>query len=264
MAPIKHSNNARRTVVVLGLARSGTSVVTGMLRILGVDMGPSREDNSNPRGSHEDVDFAKFHKEVFDLAGDGKDYWNPPSREAVLELRPKVDAAVRALLAKKRDGQSLWGWKHPRSLLTYELFLPYLENSHFVLVFRNPLSTALSSVAHTRKFRHPLNLSQALRLVHFYHGEMLRVLKNHPDIPTQLVSYEDVIVDPRKEAARIARFLGIEISDEIVGAITEFVIPRDRLPLEKKKRRSFLLGKLPELIRNGRRKLASVKNPSIE
>jgi hypothetical protein len=233
----------------LGLARSGTSVVTGVLRMLGVDMGPSRDDKSNPRGSHEDIDFAKFHKDLFDMAGDGKDYWNPPSRETILELRPTIDAKVRALLAKKSNGKSLWGWKHPRCLLTYELFLPYLVNPHFVLVFRNQLSTALSSVEHTRKLRHRLNLSQALRIVHFYQGEMLRFLENHPDIPTQFVSYEDVVLDPRKEAAKLACFLGLGVSDETARAVTEFVIPRDRLPMEKKKRRSFLMGTLPRLIR---------------
>ena len=220
-----------------------------MLRILGVDMGPSLEDKANPRGSHEDVDFAKFHKALFDMAGAGKDYWNPPSREAILELGPKVDATLRALLTKKCDGQSLWGWKHPRSLLTYELFLPHLANPRFVLVFRNQLSTALSCVEHTRKLRHPLNFAQAMRLVHFYEGEMLRFLENHQNTPTLLVSYDDVVLDPRKEAAKIARFLGLDLSDETARAVTQFVIPRDQLPREKKKRRSFFLSKLPELIR---------------
>ncbi len=183
------------------------------------------------------------------MDGDERDYWDPPSRETIFELRPAIDAQVRALLTKKNNGKSLWGWKHPRSLLTYELFLPYLVNPHFVLVFRNQLSTALSSVEHTRKFRRPLNLSQALRIAHFYQGEMLRFLKNHPDIPTQCVSYEDVVLDPLKEAAKLASFLGLELSDETARAATEFVIPRERLPLEKKKRRSFLMGTLPRLIR---------------
>jgi hypothetical protein len=129
------------------------------------------------------------------------------------------------------------------------LFLPYLANPHFILVFRNPLSTALSAVEHTRKLRHPLDFSQALRLGHFYNGEMLRFLENHPEIPTQLVSYEEVVLGPLKEATKTAGFLERGLSDETARAVTEFVIPRDRLPMEKRKRRSFLQGKLPKLIR---------------
>jgi len=156
--PINHLTDAPRTVVVLGLARSGTSVVTGMLKILGVDMGPSIEDAANPRGSHEDVDFARFHREVFEMTGRGNGYWNPPPREAILALRPQVDGSVRELLNRKRAGKSLWGWKHSRTLLTYGLFLPHLVNPHFVLVFRNLLGTALSSVEHTRRFDSPRRL----------------------------------------------------------------------------------------------------------
>jgi hypothetical protein len=147
-----------RTVVVVGLARSGTSVVTGILRGLGVDMGPSIDDKANPRGSHEDIDFARFHKEVFDRTERGKGYWNPPSREAILALRPCLDATVRQLIRHKSEGKSIWGWKHPRTLLTYDLFLPYLVNPHLVLVFRNSLATALSSVEHTRKYEYAVGL----------------------------------------------------------------------------------------------------------
>ena len=90
-----------RTVVVLGLARSGTSVITGILKILGVDMGPSLEDNSNPRGSNEDIDFAKLHKTIFDLTGDGRDYWSPPSRDEILAVASKIEPAARALIESK-------------------------------------------------------------------------------------------------------------------------------------------------------------------
>lgn len=243
-----HREQTGGPVVVLGLARSGTSVVTGMLNILGVEMGPSIEDQANPRGSYEDIDFAKLHKEIFDATGTGRGYWNPPPREAILALRAQFDAAVRELLDSKGSAQSLWGWKHPRTLLTYELFLPYLVNPRFVLVFRNPLATALSSVEHTRKYRDPVDLSQALRLAHLYQAEMLRFLENHPEVAKLLVAYEDVLADPAKEAAKMAGFLGLALSEEKARAVAEFVLPREQLQVEKRKRRSFWRGKLPRLM----------------
>lgn len=84
MDPVRQPKDTPRTVVVLGLARSGTSVVTGMLQILGVEMGPSIEDEANHRGSREDIDFARLHKEIFDPTGSERQYWNPPSREEIL------------------------------------------------------------------------------------------------------------------------------------------------------------------------------------
>ena len=238
-----------RTVVVLGLARSGTSVVTGILKVLGVDMGPSPQGNSNPRGSNEDRDFARLHKEIFDLAGNGKDYWFPPSREEIRAVAPQVEQAVRELIEKKNAGAALWGWKHTRTLLTYEMFLPHLINPHFVLVFRNFVGTALSSVEHTMRRPRPVAFAEALRLVHFYHGEMLHFLESHPEMPAHFVGYEDVLLDPLKEARRLAGFLGIELTADAARQVVDLVIPRDKLPHEKKKMRSFMRGKLPRLIR---------------
>ena len=253
MEPVGHSNEDSRTVVVLGLARSGTSVVTGMLKILGVDMGPSVDDNANPRGSHEDLDFAKFHREVFTMTGQGNGYWNPPPRQAILALRPQVEQTVQELISRKSKGKSLWGWKHSRTLLTYELFLPYLVNPHFVLVFRNLLGTALSSVEHTRNYERPVGFTEALEIAQFYQGEMLKFLETYPKIPKLCVGYEDVLADPAKEALKMTRFLGMPLSDQTARPVADFVIPRDRLPVEKKKRRSFWRGKLPSLIRKSLR-----------
>jgi hypothetical protein len=243
------SNARAKTVVVLGLARSGTSVVTGMLQILGVDMGPSSDGQSNPRGSNEDRDFAKLHRDIFNLTGADKDYWRPPSKEEIRAIVPQIDSSVRALLQDKARSKALWGWKHTRTLLTYDLFLPYLVNPHFVLVFRNFLGTALSSVEHTRRRPSPLSFAQALRLVHFYHGEMLQFVENHPKIPDHFIAYEDVILDPLNEANKLARFLGVTMTEDIGRQVCELIIPRDRLPQEKRRMRSFLRGRLPRLIR---------------
>jgi len=53
-------------------------VVTGILKILGVEMGPSIEDKANPRGSYEDIDFARLHEKIFDATGSERGYWSPP------------------------------------------------------------------------------------------------------------------------------------------------------------------------------------------
>jgi hypothetical protein len=56
----------QKTVVVLGEARSGTSVTAGILAILGVDMGSVYfSTKSNPKGSFEDRDVQKLNREFF-------------------------------------------------------------------------------------------------------------------------------------------------------------------------------------------------------
>jgi hypothetical protein len=119
-------------------------------------------------------------------------------------------------------------------------------------------------VEHTRKLREPLDFSRALRLDHFYDGEMVRFLEMHPEIQTQLVSYQDVVLDQVKEANKLAGFLGLGMSAHTSRAVTEFVIPRDRLPAEKRKRRSFLQAKLPKLIRKWSRQNRTLNNTQVK
>src|SRR5512134_2461070 len=112
------SGQIQKTVVVLGLARSGTSVITGILKILGVEMGASVHDKANPFGSFEDLDFARLHREIFELASNGSSYWNPPSVEKILGLKERVRDAIAEIVARKSSGRAIWGWKHPRTILT--------------------------------------------------------------------------------------------------------------------------------------------------
>jgi len=240
----------QKTVVLLGLARSGTSTVTGVLHLLGVDMG-AREyaDKWNPMGSFEDKDFQRLHKEIFDLVGKGVNYWNPPTYEALMGLSQELAPRIRSLIAEKAEGKQLWGWKHTRTILTIDLFLEYLENPHFVVVYRNPLATARSSVKHTQRYEDPLDFHRALNLVNFYHEQLLRFYERHPDLPTSFVAYEEIVDEPRKEATKIADFLDISPTEADMSAIDAFVLPTDRLERQKMRSRSFFGGTLPRFLR---------------
>src|SRR4051794_19283438 len=184
---------AQKTVVVLGLARSGTSVTTGVLEALGVDMGPpSWPTDWNPKGNFEDEDFGKLHKAILNSAEEGRTYFDPPSQERILAQKEKFAGQIQNLVAEKSKGKPLWGWKHPDTLMMTELYMPYLADPHFVLVFRNPLGTAQSTVEHTRRFKDKVDFPRALTLVHYYTGELLNFLEAHPEAPKVFVSFEDL------------------------------------------------------------------------
>jgi hypothetical protein len=59
-----YHSEKEKSVVVLGLARSGYLGRHAMLGVIGVEMGSSLYDKANPLGSFEDEDFAELHKEV--------------------------------------------------------------------------------------------------------------------------------------------------------------------------------------------------------
>ncbi len=241
----------QKTVVVLGASRSGTSVTAGMLSILGVDMGSvGSYRKTNPKGAFEDKDFQKLNREIFQLGGSEGTYWDPPNLRQIMEHQSQLAPRIQRLVSEKSGGNLIWGWKDGRTALTMELFLPYLTNPHFVIVSRNPLGTAKSSVAYLTTYRkRKLEFLQALKLAHFYTGEILAFLERHPNLPNIFVSFEDVVAEPKKEAERLAAFLGLNLSDETIENIYELVIPRERIEAARKKAAGGFMRNLSELIR---------------
>lgn len=228
-------NEAPKTVVVLGMARSGTSITAGILNYIGVNMGESMKEPSwrNPKGYYEDEEFIELHVRIFAAARKGSSYWDPPSKEQVLAQRDAFEAEIIELVSRKQANSALWGWKMPWTNLTIEMFLPYLQNPHIVVVFRNPLGNAHSFVKHNGI----VDLFRALMLVNFYNERILSFLAEHPDVPRKYIAFEELVREPVAVAGELANFIDCELSKARAKTIQEFVIPRDQIEQEKQKYR---------------------------
>lgn len=241
--------NDAKAIVILGLARSGSSLVTGVLRLLGVDVG-AREyaDKANPYGSFEDRDFRRLHREIFELARSGATYWDPPSRAAIMSLEEQFAPRIEALIREKEKGKTLWGWKENRGILTIDLFMPYLTNPHLAVIFRNPLATARSAVRHTERHG-DINLLQAFRVGNLYHDELWGLLTRYSETPKILVEHEELVRNPRDQIELLADFLGVHPTDDQMTFIERFVIPREKIEKAKGKIKTLWGGSIPRFLR---------------
>jgi len=236
-------NSEKKVVVVLGPPRSGTSVTAGILQILGVDMGNLRSPTfKNPKGLFEDKDFLALTRQIA-LSTDpslknwkGAVGWKPLFPEKVLTQKDKFNRKIRELVEKreKETNAKMWGWKAINTNVQIELFLPYLINPHFIIVFRNLLDIAKSSVDYTKN-KENLNIMEALQICKFYYGCIFNFLESHPNLPRIFVSFEDIINNPEKETNLIANFLNIKTCPSKMKKIKYIVIPRNKINLEKRK-----------------------------
>ena len=253
---MSEGTNNGRTVIILGAARSGTSVTTGILSVLGLDVGNVRPpDETNPHGYFEDAEVSKLISEIYALAGGTG--LNPPAKEKILEQRERVDKKVEQFCQKRSKNKKIWGWKVPGTNLVIELFLPYLVNPHFVIVFRNPLMVAKSLTKRSIGIGKKVTFFQALRLTNFYNSETLGFLEKNPSLPRVFIAYEDIMNDPIKETRRLADFLGLELNEEKKKEINKLVIPRLRIEQEKRK----LAAKNLFLVKPVRFLKKSIRNP---
>jgi hypothetical protein len=193
-------------VCVLGMHRSGTSVLTRVLNLLGVHLGPPDGlmrpvPDDNEEGFWEHTGFFEVNERI--LARFGGSWDRPPAfplgwerSEIVADLRERATDLIRADFAET----AMWGWKDPRSCLTLPFWQTLLPPMRYVVCLRNPLSVARSL---QRRDGMPIGKGGNLWLLH------VTSALAHTEGHTRLIaSYERLLAEPEREARRIAEFIG--------------------------------------------------------
>ena len=100
-------------VAVLGMHRSGTSAIAGMLADHGVELGPvSQQNRFNPRGNREIRELNRLHDRILERSGGA--WWDPPSR-----TRPRRgDYRQRNEILRSIPGETIDGVPMNRLILT--------------------------------------------------------------------------------------------------------------------------------------------------
>lgn len=212
---------AKKTIIVLGMHRSGTSVVSGILAHLGVEMNGSEAPYvSNVRGHFEDQDFIAFNERI--LNKHQSSWENPPQDDT--EISPNLLKEAQTLI--KRKEKDMWGWKDLRTVLTLDYYLPGLKNPFFIFVSREK-----KDVAKSLKRRNGLTKEKSFDLINQYEKHLERAKVKTSEYPQLFISMEAIKKDPVKEVTRMADFLGIPLSEIQKKEIQSFILPTPKLRL---------------------------------
>jgi len=162
-----------KVFIVLGMHRSATSLTAGGLAAMGIRMGTYilPPDAGNDKGHFENEEFMYLNELMLKMAGGSWD--NPPSEEKILEIGPMFKYEITHLI--ERSKSDLWGWKDPRTILTIKNYLPYLENPHFIVNFRNPMD-----VAESLRVRDKMPIEDGLKLAKIYNDRLMSFLSENP------------------------------------------------------------------------------------
>ena len=200
-----------KVILVLGMHRSGTSVLARALGLCGGDLPKSTQPPIDPNGKQHwepDVIVRAHDREL--LEPKGRRWhdvaWLPrtwfQSGEAAAFKR-RLTAAYRAEFGSARMAVL----KDPRICRLLPLWLPLIRelpaDPYAVILVRNPLEVAASLQARDR-----MSLRKALSiwLRHFLEAE-----HDTRDIPRSFVSYEDLLDDWRAVVDRINRDLALDL-----------------------------------------------------
>ncbi|MGH9356173.1 MAG: sulfotransferase family protein, partial [Terriglobia bacterium] len=195
----------QRPIIVLGMHRSGTSLVAELVGKWGA-FGNDQflpTDSRNPQGYWEYAPLVHFNRRL--LASIGSQSFLPPSDQDTDALVGRAsDPAWRneasQLIAAMESGKRAWYWKDPRLSVMLPFWQKMWDDAVYVVTVREPLDTALSL-----KKRDNLPLSAAILLWQRYMTTILRCTETRPR--RLFIQYERILSEPVEECRRLCGFL---------------------------------------------------------
>jgi hypothetical protein len=175
------------TVIVVGLARSGTSMVAALLKSLGVFMGKA-------------IDNAVFE-----------------DREIAGALESGNIGLLRELIAARNAAHRIWGFKRPEAYRRLDLLCSLCRNPRIIVTFRDILAISLRNNISMQT--DPLTSLPGLA---DQYGTLVSEIKRL-SIPCLLVSYEKALQYPGETAAEIARFCGLDATEAKIAEASQVV-----------------------------------------
>ena len=191
-------------LIIAGMHRSGTSIVTRLLERGGMYVGGSWLDEN-----YESLYFSRANRA---MCGEGPyllhDYgWTAPKTDEFIQARrgyaERSAKGVAAFFAERRE-EAHWGWKDPRNSLTLPVWLSVYPNASVLHVVRDGRAVALSLAE-----RDGLDPSFGLALWGHYAERAERAMQPVPEPRRLTVRFEDLTEAPVPTLEKLYKFAGL-------------------------------------------------------
>lgn len=126
----------QKVLVIVGMHRSGTSLITNWLEKCGLQVGERLElpARSNVDGHFEDIEFKNIHEEVLtskNLPSSGLVEVNDP------DLSIYQQEKLKSIINVKNKLYEQWGWKDPRTCLFLDTYRQLIPESKYLVIVRD-------------------------------------------------------------------------------------------------------------------------------
>jgi hypothetical protein len=227
----RSTRKKQRVVVVLGMHRSGTSLLANLLSVLGVELGEDLlpGDSCNEMGYWENESIFRAQDALMnhiakDWGSCGLAYPFAIDWQRAAEMKPFKDKLISIVRAEIKAAKGIWGFKDPRTCrllpLWKEIFNELDLEPLYVLAVRDPAVVA-DSLAKRDGFD-PLH-SELIWLLH-----NLDVIRDIGDDLRLVVNYDRWFTEPREQALAVAKALDLDWpadDSDLIARVTGTIRP---------------------------------------
>jgi hypothetical protein len=192
--------------LVLGSHRSGSSLTTRLLQLLGCELGIELlgSTEANPIGHFENLKVLTFHEDLLQRAS--TDWKNPNpliNNKFIEENRVVIEESIKELLSNLLITERITALKEPRISILLDLWKPalseYSGKINVVLTVRHP-----SEVATSLARRDGLNIVAGL---HLWIKSMLNGIRYAREVPNHFLFYSRLIDSPEIVVKELGKFM---------------------------------------------------------
>ena len=212
-------------VIILTGGLTGSSVLAGLLAAAGYWSGEGTH-RKRDYDTYENSELIRLNRRLMQLAGTGEEYTTRFLPEAIIRiesLKGAEDPAEYRALVAECDSHAPWMWKDPRLWLTIRFWSELIDWGRTrVLLLRRDHMQAWISCTQRRQiqsFDYARRYNEAIQnsLRTFLDGNGIRYLP---------VLFEDLILTPEHEIARLAAFLDTGVTMQHLHATYDGVLYR--------------------------------------
>jgi hypothetical protein len=208
------NHSSTGSVVILGMHRSGTSLITRVINLLGLPLCSTNDLMSapdNPTGHWESESLTAFNEQLLNVLG-GK-FDAPPDMEYGWERHQaaaKLYGEATAIFRRAFTANT-WVWKDPRTCLTLPFWrIIWSADPVAVFIHREPLEVSLSLAR-----RDGTGKAHCIALWERY---VRSALQNAKGLPLVTIRFDEIMADPVRAIAQLRRHL-IELGVSAPGDI---------------------------------------------
>ncbi len=193
-------------LIITGMHRSGTSMITRILNICGLYIGPENKlmppGGDNPKGFWESAEIMNINGRI--MSTYFGDWENPPKLPYLFWHDKKMDdihRIIKNFVTTYTQHAKWWGMKDPRFCLTLPIWHYWIKDPKILVCLRDPLSVADSLMRRDQK----LTLDKCILLWSQYMRSLLDYTSRENRI---VVSYDSFFKDPLERVCYLLNKLG--------------------------------------------------------